>query len=113
MLTEHELIEASDDVLLVFFVLVVQVLDELSLDETLLIQSLLVLEDLQGNMFSLFVIVTFEHDAEAAFTKLLDDLVAVRQVLVETTEVFVRVRVEAIVCLFIEDAHFRLTSAHG
>ena len=51
------------------------------------------------------MIVTFENDAEATFTELLDDLVAIREMLIEATQVFVRVGIETIVRLVVEHAH--------
>ena len=67
VLSENELVRSPDNVLLVFWVTIVKVLDKLGFNKTLLIKSLLVLENLQSYIFFLFVIVALEYDSETTF----------------------------------------------
>ncbi len=83
MLSEDELVETPNNILLIFGILIIQMLYQLRLNETLLVQSLFVLEDLERCILSELVIVALEYNAEAAFAKLLDDFVPVGQVLVD------------------------------
>ena len=58
------------------------------------------------------MIVAFEHYAKATFTKLLYNFIAICKMLIETTEVLVRVGIETVVCLIVEHAHLRLATSH-
>ena len=64
MLAEDEVVKALDDVLLVLRVVLVQCLDQLGLDETLLVETLLVLEDLQRDELFLFVVENAKHNSK-------------------------------------------------
>ena len=64
MLAEGERIEALDDVLLVLRIVLVQCLDEPGLNKTLLEESLLILEDFQGDELFLFVVEDTKNDTE-------------------------------------------------
>ena len=64
MLAEGERIEALDDVLLVLRIVLVQRLDEPGLNKTLLEESLLILEDFQGDELFLFVVKDTKNDTE-------------------------------------------------
>ena len=64
MLAEGERIEALDDVLLVLRIVLVQCLDEPGLNKTLLKESLLILEDFQGDELFLFVVEDTKNDTE-------------------------------------------------
>ena len=56
MLAEHEMVHALDNILLVFRVVFVQRFNKLGLDESLFIETLLILEDLQRNELFLFMV---------------------------------------------------------
>ena len=77
MLSENKLVQSPDDVLLVLWVPIVEVLDKLGFNKTLLVKSLLVLEYLQSNILLLLVIIALKDDSKATLAKLLDDLVSV------------------------------------
>jgi hypothetical protein len=66
---------------------------------------LLVFQNLKSNILFLLVIVAFEDDAEATFAELLDKFVSIAQMLIEATQVLVRVRIEAVVRLIVEYTH--------
>lgn len=68
MLSEIELVDASNNVFLVIKVLVVQVLDQFSFNKALLIQPSLVLKDLESHILSCFVIVALQHHTKATFS---------------------------------------------
>ena len=68
VLAEQKLIQSSNYIFLIFFVLIIQMFDKLGFDETLLVQPLLVFENFKSHVLFLLVIVTFEHDAEATFS---------------------------------------------
>ena len=97
MLAEDELLLYADYVLFVLRVVVAQLLQNLGLDQTLLVQPLLVSEDLECNVLLVLVIKTFENLAEAALTEPVDDLEAVADVLTLLRDVLVLVVVEAVV----------------
>ena len=52
-------------------------LDKSGFYKALLIQPLLILENLESNVLSLFMVVTLEHHSEAAFANLLRDFISV------------------------------------
>lgn len=112
MLAERELVQAADDVLLVLSVVVVQVLDKLGLDEALLVQSGLVLQDLQSDVLLVLVVVGLQNHTETALAEFFDNFVAVLNMLVESGQIFIGVGVESVVCALIEHAHFRLRTVH-
>ena len=64
MLAERERVEALDDVLLVFWIVLVQCFDQPRFNETLFVQALLILEDFQGDKLFLFVVENAENDTE-------------------------------------------------
>ena len=83
VLAEDELVNAANDVFLIFFILVVQVLDQLGLDQALLVETLLVFEYLKADVGFHLMVEALEDDAEAALAKLLDDLIPVVEMLIE------------------------------
>ena len=64
VLSEHKLVKQLNDVLLVFRVILVQSFDQFDLNQTLLVKSLFVLEDLQGNKLLVFVVVYSQHNTK-------------------------------------------------
>lgn len=80
--------------------------DQFGLDKALLEESLLILENLQGAVLSVFVIVTLENHAETALSDFLDNFIPVTKMLVDFAQVFVRVSVKTVICCLVEDAHF-------
>ena len=64
MLAEGESVEAFDDVLLVLRIVLIQCLDQPGLDKTLLEQSLLILENFEGEELFLFVVENTENDTK-------------------------------------------------
>jgi hypothetical protein len=76
--------------------------------ETLLIEPLLVLEDLESYILSLLVIVTLEHHSEAAFSDLLRDFISVSEMLIHSLDVLVALGVKSVVGCFVKNAHVRL-----
>ena len=77
MFSENELIPSSNNVLFILWIFIVQMLDKSGFYKTLLIQPLLILENLESNVLSLFMVVTLEHHSEAAFANLLRDFISV------------------------------------
>lgn len=110
VLPEVELVHAADDVLLVLWIFLIQVLDQFGLHKTLLIEPFLVLQNLQSTIFPLLVIVALEDHTETAFSNFLDNFVSVGQVLIDLTEVFVSVGVKTVIGCLIESSGFRLLS---
>ena len=88
MLAEDEVVQALDDVLLVLGVVLVQCFNELGLDEALLVETLLILEDLQRDELFLFMVENAQHDSERALSEFLDDFIAIAQMLIVTDDVF-------------------------
>ena len=82
MLAERERVQALDDVLLVFRILLVQRFNQSGFDETLFIESLLILKDFEGNELFLFVVENTENNTEGTLAKLLDHFIPEAQVLV-------------------------------
>ena len=56
MLAENEMVHSLDNILLVFRVVFVQRFNKLGLDESLFVETLLILEDLQRNELFLFMV---------------------------------------------------------
>ena len=77
MLAEHEVVKALDDVLLVLGVVSVQGFNQLGLDETLLVETLLVLQDLQSDELFLFVVKHAQHNTERSLSEFLDHFVTI------------------------------------
>lgn len=76
MLSENELVQSSDYIFLVFRISIIQVLDKLCFNQTLLVKPLLVFKNLERHVLFFFMIITFQDDAKAAFAKLFDDLIS-------------------------------------
>ena len=79
-------------------------------NETLLVESLFILEDLNCNVLFLFMIVALENDTKTTFTTLFDDFVPEAKMLVHPNDILILIVVETVVCGFIENAHVRLRS---
>lgn len=97
VLAEDELLLYANDVLFVLWVVVAELLQNLGFNETLLVESLLVSENLERNVLLVLVIKTFEYLAEAALSKPVYDLETVADVLALLGDVLVLVVVEAVV----------------
>ena len=97
MLAEDKLFLYANDVLFVLWIVVSELLQNLGLDQTLLVQPLLVSENLQRNVLLVLVIKTFEYLAEAALSEPIYDLETVADVLALLGDVLVLVVVEAVV----------------
>ena len=102
VLPEQELVQSPNDILLVFGVVVVQVFDQFGFHQTLFVQSFLVLQDLEGYILFLFVVVCSHHYAKTAFSKLLVYLVTVAHMLVYPIDILVVLVVEAMVSLLVD-----------
>lgn len=97
MLAEHELLSDADDVLFVLRVSVAQLVEDLGLNETLLVEALLVTQDLQGGDFFLLMIISLEHLAKATLAEATSDFEAVGYVLALVRDVLVLVIIKTIV----------------
>ena len=82
--------------------------DKLCLNETLLVKSLLVLENLDSYIFFLFVIITLQNNSKTSFTALFDDFVSKSKMLIHSYYVLILIIVESIICCFIKHSHLRL-----
>jgi hypothetical protein len=82
MLSEIELVHATNNVLLVLRVLVIKVFNQFRFHKALFVQSFLILQNLEGTVLSLLVVVAFEYDAKTAFTDFLDYLISISQVFI-------------------------------
>ena len=89
MLSEHELVQSSDNVFLIFRVIVIQVFDQLCFNQALLIESLFVFEDFDGDILFLFVIVSPHDDTETAFSELFVDFVTIPNMLIQAVHVLI------------------------
>ena len=105
MLSEDELVESPDNIFLVFRILVVEVLDQLCLNQTLFVETLFVFQYFQGNILALLMVVAFEDHSEAAFAELLGHLISIVEMLVQSGDVLITLSVESIVGRLIEDSH--------
>ena len=97
VLSEHELVKSSDDVLLVLGVSVVQVPDQLGLDQTLLVQPLLVLEDLERAVLLFLVVVALEHDTEGSSAEFFLNFISVLNLIFCFINIICLVVVESVV----------------
>ena len=79
---ENEVIYHLDDVILILFVHIVQILENLQFHACLELEFFLVLDDFQCYLGVSFVIMTLQALAEAAGTESADDLVSVGNVVV-------------------------------
>ena len=77
MLSEHELVVTSDDILLVFWVPIVQVFNKFGFYQALLVKSLLVLEYLKCAVLAELVVIAFKHNTETTLAQLFNDFVSV------------------------------------
>ena len=82
MLSEQELVKSTDDVLLVFWVIVIQMFDQFSLYKSLLVESLLVLQNFESNVHFFLVIICSEYHTEGPFTDFLVNFISVAKMLV-------------------------------
>jgi hypothetical protein len=97
VLAERELLLYANDVLLVLWVVVAELLQDLGFDEALLVEPLLVPEDLESHVLLVLVVEALEHLAEAAFAEPGHDFESVTNVLAFLGDVLVLVIVEAVV----------------
>jgi len=97
MLAEDELFLDANYVLLVLWIVVAELLQDLGFNEALLVEAFLVSKNFEGDVLLIFVIKTFEYLAEAALSEPVDDLETVADVLALLCDVLVLVVVEAVV----------------
>ena len=95
MLAEYKRLQDPHDVLLIFRVILLELLEDASLDEALLVQALLVAEDLQSHDLLLLVVETFKDLAEGALADSLLHFEAIRDMVVYIANIFAFVIVEA------------------
>ena len=95
MLAEHKRLQDAHNVLFILRVILLEFLEDASLDKALLVQALLVTEDLQSNDLLLLVVEAFEDLAEGALANSLLDFEAISDVVVHVANVFTFVIVEA------------------
>ena len=103
---EIELVQSTNNVLLILWIFLIQVLNKFGLHKTLFIESLLILQNLKSTVFSLLVIVTLKYNTETAFADFLDDFVSVSQMLIDLAEVFVRIGIKTVIGCLIENSNF-------
>jgi len=101
MLSEYELIIPSDDILLVFRILFIKRFNKFGFNQTLFVQPLFVLKNLQSHVFLQFVVKDSQHDSERTFSKLLDNFIAIPNMFIVTHYIFLLVVVESVISLFI------------
>lgn len=97
MLAEDKFLFDADDILFVFGVIVTQLLEDLRLDQSLLVEALFVSEDFKSSIFLILMIEALEDLAKAALAKPVDDLEAVADMLALLGDVLILVIVEAVV----------------
>ena len=95
MLAENKCLDDSHDVFLIFWIVCFQLLQDTSFDQALLIQSLFISEDLQGDNLLFLVIIALENLTERALSNALLDLESVRNMVVNVTYIFSFVVVKA------------------
>lgn len=109
VLPEDKLVQPFDDVLLVLRIVIIQMLHELGLNQSLLIQPLLVLQDLQRHVHLFLVVIAPQDLAKRTLPNLLGDLVPVSKVLIESNDVFILISIKSVVSLLIKHAHLAQT----
>jgi len=97
VLSEHEFLLNSDDVLLVFGVAVSKLLQDFNFDQPLLIESLLVSKDLQRNELLVFVVEALEDLAEAALAQSVRYFEPVSNVLAFLRNILILIVVESVI----------------
>ena len=95
MLAEDERLQDPNDVFLIFRVVLLELLEDASLDQALLVQALLVTEDLQSDDLLLLVVEAFENLTERALSNPLLNFIPVRNMVVYVTDILTIVIVEA------------------
>lgn len=105
MLSKHKLVKSTYDVFLVFWIIIVQVLNQFGLHQTLLVQSLFVFQDLKSNKALFLVVVASEDNTKRPLAQLFVDFISVRQMFVHSDEVLLLVSVKAIICGLVEHPH--------
>ena len=97
MLAEHELFFDSDNVFLVFRVVIPQLVQYFGLNQSLFVQPFLIAQDFQSHEFLVLVVEAFEHLAKAAFSKSICNLKSIANMLAFFSNVFVLIVVEAVI----------------
>ncbi len=98
MAPEVELGYLSDDILLIFGVVSVKNVDELSLDEALFVESFLIPEHFQGHKLFVLMVEAAKDDSEGALAQLLYYFVLVGYMLMRLDiRVFLVLVIEAVV----------------
>ena len=102
MVSEHKVVKSLHDVFLVFGVLFIESFDQLRLDETLLVETFLILKNFQSHKLLLFVIKNTQHDAKGPLSELLDNLIPVAQMLIIAMDILLLICVKAMIVLFVD-----------
>ena len=95
MLSKDERFNDSNNVLLVFWVTLFQLLKDASLNQSLLVQAFLISQYLQGTHLLLLVVEAFENLTERALSNPLLNFIPVRNMVVYVTDILAFVIVEA------------------
>ena len=95
MLSKDERFNDSNNVLLVFWVTLFQLLKDASLNQSLLVQAFLISQYLQGTHLLLLVVEAFENLTERALSNPLLNFIPVRNMVVYVTDILALVIVEA------------------
>lgn len=82
MVAKIERVQHVDDVMRTICVLLAQLIEQSHLDQSLMMEAFLVADDLDGDVLAGHVIDGAHHLAEAALADDLEDLVAIRDVIV-------------------------------
>ena len=104
MLSKHKLVQFLNDVLLIFRVLLIKHLDQLCLNQTLLIESFLVLQHFQSNELLKFMVESPNHNTETTLTQFLNYFITVIQVVVISNRIFLLVCIESVISRFVDPA---------
>ena len=95
MLSKDERFNDSNNVLLVFWVTLFQLLKDASLNQSLLVQAFLISQYLQSTHLLLLVVEAFENLTERALSNPLLNFIPVRNMVVYVTDILALVIVEA------------------
>ena len=95
MLTEYKRLQDSHNVFLIFRVILLEFLEDTSLDEALFVQALLVTKYLQSHNLLLLVVKTFKDLAEGTLANSFLDFEAICDMVVHIADIFTFVIVEA------------------
>ena len=95
MLAEYKRLQDPHNVFLIFRVILLELLEDASLNEALFVQALLVAKNLQSHNLLLFVVEAFKDLAEGALANSLLDFEAISDMVVYIADIFTFVIVKA------------------